>query len=476
MSLNMYLGDVDAQTSSITDICNETIQAMNQVIQSIDIFTGDVILKGDTYDSAKIYFSQTYRVIAQGIIVLCERLIEQNKAFPTNFRSVVANTDVIEDELKDQIRETEKLIMDFEQASNGLLIKPQINLFDSVKRNLERKLEDLYQYNTQSSTYFNDAEQLAKDIEKGLTDVNRGRGFNQTSGVFALTGITMGWQTALRNADKGIDPVKVEELKDYDVYAIVYADAKGNPQIIWHLEKDGKGVTNTELHRYLIQSGKYLDGEDYTIWGMDDYTKHLQDGWRNGINYQNGDDYNSFISGTLAASQYVEDGYVWVQESGMYDMITMLGLSYSAYRMANLNESINTKVPKLSSLSAEEQLNLANQYKQNAPIDIPENVKIKAQSKSAGYEQITYKWTDSGYKYEARWHTKTPGAPEGQGNTWVIQRTIPGNGGAKPQTSFKTGNNEWIEAYKWYDAISARQNGNATAEQIRILDNGHWKE
>ncbi|MBC1887023.1 transposase [Listeria booriae] len=473
MSLNMYLGDVDAQTSSITDICNETIQAMNQVIQSIDTFTGDVILKGDTYDSAKIYFSQTYRVIAQGIIVLCERLIEQNKAFPTNFRSEVANTDVIEDELKDQIHETEKLIMDLEQASNGLLIKPQINLFDSVKRNLERKLEDLYQYNTQSSTYFNDAEQLAKDIEKGLTDVNGGRGFNQTSGVFALTGITMGWQTALRNADKGIDPVKVEELKDYDVYAIVYADAKGNPQIIWHLEKDGKGVTNTELYRYLIQSGKYLDGEDYTIWGMDDYTKHLQDGWRNGINYQNGDEYNSFISGTLAASQYVEDGYVWVQESGMYDMITMLGLSYSAYKMANLND---TKAPKLSSLSAEEQLNLANQYKQNAPIDIPENVKIKAQSKSAGYEQITYKWTDSGYKYEARWHTKTPGAPEGQGNTWVIQRTIPGNGGAKPQTSFKTGNNEWIEAYKWYDAISARQNGNATAEQIRILDNGHWRE
>ncbi|MBC1802181.1 T7SS effector LXG polymorphic toxin [Listeria booriae] len=476
MSLNMYLGEVDAQTSSITDICNETIQAMNQVIQSIDTFTGDVILKGDTYDSAKIYFSQTYRVIAQGIIVLCERLIEQNKAFPTNFRSEVANTDVIEDELKDQIHETEKLIMDLEQASNGLLIKPQINLFDSVKRNLERKLEDLYQYNTQSSTYFNDAEQLAKDIERGLTDVDGGRGFNQTSGVFALTGITMGWQTALRNADKGIDPVKVEELKDYDVYAIVYADAKGNPQIIWHLEKDGKGVTNTELYRYLIQSGKYLDGEDYTIWGMDDYTKHLQDGWINGINYQNGDEYNSFISGTLAASQYVEDGYVWVQESGMYDMITMLGLSYSAYKMANLNESINTKAPKLSSLSAEEQLNLANQYKQNAPIDIPENVKIKAQSKSAGYEQITYKWTDSGYKYEARWHTKTPGAPEGQGNTWVIQRTIPGNGGAKPQTSFKTGNNEWIEAYKWYDAISARQNGNATAEQIRILDNGHWRE
>ena len=46
-----------------------------------------------------------------------------------------------------------------------------------------------------------------------------------------------------------------------------------------------------------------------------------------------------------------------------------------------------------------------------------------------GYEQISYKWNDGTYKYEVRWHTRTSGAPEGQGNTWVIQRTIPGNVG-----------------------------------------------
>ena len=46
-----------------------------------------------------------------------------------------------------------------------------------------------------------------------------------------------------------------------------------------------------------------------------------------------------------------------------------------------------------------------------------------------GYEQISYKWNDGTYKYEVRWHTRTSGAPEGQGNTWVIQRTILENGG-----------------------------------------------
>ena len=36
--------------------------------------------------------------------------------------------------------------------------------------------------------------------------------------------------------------------------------------------------------------------------------------------------------------------------------------------------------------------------------------------------------------------------------------------------------NVWIEGWKWYDAINARNNGTATKEQIEILDRGHWKE
>lgn len=59
----------------------------------------------------------------------------------------------------------------------------------------------------------------------------------------------------------------------------------------------------------------------------------------------------------------------------------------------------------------EEQVKIAQQYSKRAPIEIPESAKIKAQSKT-GYEQISYKWNDGTYKYEVRWHTRTPGAPE----------------------------------------------------------------
>jgi uncharacterized protein YukE len=131
---------------------------------------------------------------------------------------------------------------------------------------------------------------------------------------------------------------------------------------------------------------------------------------------------------------------------------------------------------KFSDMSADEQLIIAKQYSQKAPIEIPENANMKAKSMADGYEQITYKWNDGTYKYEVRWHTRTSGAPADQGNTWVIQRTIPGSGGNKPQSFFKIGETEWVEGYKWYDAIAARKAGAATPEQVRILDQGHWKE
>ena len=134
------------------------------------------------------------------------------------------------------------------------------------------------------------------------------------------------------------------------------------------------------------------------------------------------------------------------------------------------------KIFKFSDMTESEIVKIVERYRKKAPIEIPDTAKYKAKSMADGYEQVSYKWNDGTYKYEVRWHTRTSGAPEGQGNTWVIQRTIPGNGGKKPSTQFLIGENEWVEGWKWYDAISARKNGTATQEQIELLDKGHWKE
>ena len=130
--------------------------------------------------------------------------------------------------------------------------------------------------------------------------------------------------------------------------------------------------------------------------------------------------------------------------------------------------------PQFSEMSPEDIAKVAKEYKAKAPVDIPEKATYKAQSKS-GYEQISYKWSDGTYKYEARWHTKTPGAPTSQGNTWVVERKIPGNGGIKPKTEILSGE-RWVPRHEWQKAIEAYQSGTATKEQLKMLEAGHWKE
>lgn len=136
----------------------------------------------------------------------------------------------------------------------------------------------------------------------------------------------------------------------------------------------------------------------------------------------------------------------------------------------------NEKPFKFSEMTENEITEIIERYRKKSPIKIPDIANVRAKSMNEGYEQISYKWNDGLYKYEARWHTRTHGAPKEQGNTWVIQRTMPGTDGKKPSTQFLLGDDEWIEGWKWYDAIKARKEGIATKEQIEILNRGHWKE
>ena len=53
-----------------------------------------------------------------------------------------------------------------------------------------------------------------------------------------------------------------------------------------------------------------------------------------------------------------------------------------------------------SELSVQDQRLSAREFSKRSPVKIPENAKIKVQSKPV------YKWRDANYKYEIRWHTR----------------------------------------------------------------------
>lgn len=109
-----------------------------------------------------------------------------------------------------------------------------------------------------------------------------------------------------------------------------------------------------------------------------------------------------------------------------------------------------------------------------SPVKIPENAIVKAGQKASGYDQVSYKWTDSEFKYEARWHTKTPGAPAGQGNTWVVTRVTRGTPTGQIRVEHILVGDTWVTRYEWQKAITAYQNGTMTVAQETMLKDGHW--
>ncbi|KAA0756471.1 hypothetical protein DT250_30290 [Bacillus sp. AR2-1] len=201
MSLNMYLGEVQNQTQSMNAVCTATIQGMEQVIQSIDAFATDTVLQGRTYSSAKIFFVQTFRPLAQGIIYLCEELIRQNDAFPRDFQSQVASTDVIEQEVREQIQEINQMIASIEvidEATPMQGIDAIVAVLVEMRKKLEEKLEHLYEFNYTSSNNYSTALQLAASITTGLAEVQSGKGFSPVSGTFSTQGLNMEWTTSIQ--------------------------------------------------------------------------------------------------------------------------------------------------------------------------------------------------------------------------------------------------------------------------------------
>ncbi|MGH0830373.1 T7SS effector LXG polymorphic toxin [Bacillus pretiosus] len=257
MSLNMYLGEVQSQTQSMNAICNATIQSMEQAIQSIDAFAIDTVLQGQTYSSAKSYLVQTFRPLAQGIICLCEELIRQNEAFPNEFQAKVASTDVIEQEIREQIRGINQSITSIEAIE---ILTPMpgvgaiVTVLGAMRKKLEEKLEHLYEFNHSSSNNYSTALQLAASITAGLAEVQSGKGFSPVSGTFHSEKLNMEWakqiqiiiEEKIRKSDNGIG-------KSVDLEHNVYNDIEG-------ISSENQSINNRFTKEEIQATQKYLEG------------------------------------------------------------------------------------------------------------------------------------------------------------------------------------------------------------------------
>ncbi|MEK4831020.1 MULTISPECIES: RNase A-like domain-containing protein [unclassified Bacillus (in: firmicutes)] len=370
MSLNMYLGEVQSQTQSMNAVCIATIQGMEQAIQSIDAFAIDTVLQGLTYSSAKAFFVQTFRPLAQGIIYLCEELIRQNDAFPSQFQSKIASTDVIEQELLEQIREIDRMKASMEAINQAMPIPgmdAMANLFTVMRKKLQEKLEHLYEFNYTSSSNYDTALQLAASIATGLAEVQSGKGFSPASGTFSTQGLNMEWTTSIQAITEEkkhhsketsiIEETLFDKLKDTvennveamdQLYEKFIRQIENTPIIgQYHNYKKGqneavldelKGILNTILHP--IDS---VEGAVYALSHIDEtfaaVEQAISDSWNQDV--VNGD-WNSRAKwvGNVEMQVKLAIAELFVGTKGV-DKISKLGKVSKLGKTSKLSESVN---------------------------------------------------------------------------------------------------------------------------------------
>lgn len=253
MGIDMYLEEVDSQTTSVETFCQLTIAGMEDVIRAIDTFNLEPSLQGKAYASAKRYFMETYRVLAEGMILLCQDLQEPNKQLTTNFQAEVADTDIIEEELVQQIEEMERLQAGLNDMLDQFpLLKPMDAIYTMCKKKLVTKLESLRLFHQTSATYFDPVIQQAKNLQVGLTEVLQHTGFNASSGTFSTMGMNMTWVASIEKAwtaDQKKKQEAAEEalIKEYEENMPLPYIPKGS--YAGFVVKDGKLDTEATLKR-----------------------------------------------------------------------------------------------------------------------------------------------------------------------------------------------------------------------------------
>ncbi len=290
-----------------------------------------------------------------------------------------------------------------------------------------------------------------------------------------VTGMVMGLMGVADKAGSDIANKEVSDVDEYagkaakDTFAGAVCGALFAPFMIPAAGTGLLGEIPTALQRTgTLLKTMYIGGTfNYTYYDLRERTDGRIPSIQQGVKV--------FRDGALFS------GFIYTAGTAILEVAPFIKNAYKGTKGAAEAENVEGKTKydniNINSLSEEELAQITSDIRCNggSPIEIPENARIKAQSKNAGYEQISYKWNAGTYTYEARWHTETPGAAQyGRGTTWVVTRTIPGNAnGVQKVVQVKVGDT-WVDNSIWQQAVRANQTGTATQEQMNMLENGHW--
>ena len=383
MSIDMYLNDSLTQATSASHFCQKQVTDYQNLQQAITQFTLQTPnLQGKTYDAAKAYFSQVLYPLVQGGILLSEAVEKVAKRFPQQYIEQVDSISLKQSELEAQIRQMNQYIIQAE-GIRQLLLSPhmpeehqgfQLNqntlllmMYHDLKHKLEEKLQKLLAYNQSSAQFFTEIKSLEQAVNQGLAQTktawnSQTKTFSMPKDLSWTTTIQDKWQQA-DNEKKGIDPTKNKELEKYNVYALIIHDSEGNPRVFWKIgdKQSVFGIVNPELYQYVTKVGHYLEPELIQFMTYDTYQEKVNAAWRQGVNYETGEKLDPLLGSLVSTSQYVKDGYTWINESELGQALMVLGFTYASYKVlttTGVKQVESGKIEDVSGIGKLENINI----------------------------------------------------------------------------------------------------------------------
>ncbi|HAK1620494.1 TPA: hypothetical protein H1051_002749, partial [Listeria monocytogenes] len=201
----------------------------------------------------------------------------------------------------------------------------------------ENILEKYLAFEQSHGQFFNALAELIQATGRAVQELLHHVTFNDKTGTYSVpksaANSLLIMKRALDNARKENDKDPFPKaFEDYTVLAYTYVNDQGETVTMWLLEKDGKRVENKELQDFLEKHGQELDPLLYTNLSGEELERKVNDSWKEGINYLNGQKVSGFSGATLRSSAYVASMKDWTDDAGLTDMALGLGFGIAAAR------------------------------------------------------------------------------------------------------------------------------------------------
>lgn len=334
-------------------VANESGRKTIQFIKTaVTNYVGDNSLKGKAVDASKTYYQMTYFHLCDAIIEAMDESEERLQQYIQDFHAQVdSSPDAKIDadglyelgKMIDRIEsKKEALAQQMNSGTEGQMQNYRSQLAIAYKQ--ENIIEKYLSFEQSHASFFDHLIDLVQAVQQTIRELQSNIQFNSQTGTYDLSKLNqtiVGRMQQALNKSRGIKEDIIKELRDYTVLAVVYLDNSGKEQVMWLLERDGLGVENAELKAYLTENGKYLNPEDYTIITNEDLNKKINQAWRDGVYYLNGNKYDGLTGSVLSTSAYVEAGKGYIDKSGLADVVLGLGLSTAAIRGSLVYKKVN---------------------------------------------------------------------------------------------------------------------------------------